>query len=132
MPSEKQQSEIQVQSVLTDEQLDKLAYWLDERFPIPWTGRRIGLDGLIGLIPGIGDVVTGGLAVMIITDAWRSGAQYSVIVKMVANTGVDMVIGAIPVVGDLFDFTFKANRRNVELLLAERARLKAKGPNAGG
>ena len=98
------------------QRLDRLARLMDERFRIPGTDRRIGLDGLIGLIPGIGDVVTGAIALYVVLEAWRLGASRLVIVRMLANLGIDVAVGSVPVVGDLFDIGWKANRRNVDML----------------
>lgn len=104
--------------------LDRLANALDTCIPVPFLRTRIGIDGLIGLVPGIGDVATGALSLYFVAEAWRLGVPVTTILRMLANTGVDTVIGAIPVVGDLFDFAYKANRRNVELL---RRALRARG-----
>ena len=94
----------------------RLAYWLDDRFRIPGTRRRIGVDGLVGLIPGIGDTATALLASYIVLEAWRLRAPTNVIARMLANLGIDFVIGLVPVAGDVADFAWKANRRNARLL----------------
>lgn len=96
--------------------LDLLAFLLDEAVRIPGTRWRIGLDGLIGIVPGIGDAVTGLLALYPVLEAWRHGAPARLIARMLANLGMDVAVGAVPVLGDIFDIGFKANRRNVELL----------------
>lgn len=93
-----------------------LAYWLDDRFRIPGTRRRVGLDGLVGLIPGIGDTATSLIAAYIVLEAARLGVPKRTIGCMLANVGVDYVVGLVPLVGDLADFTWKANRRNARLL----------------
>jgi Domain of unknown function (DUF4112) len=98
------------------EHLDQLAYWLDDRFRVPGTGFRVGLDGLVGLIPGIGDAATNAITAYIIFQAWRLGVPRSVLMRMLANLGIDFVVGLVPVLGDLFDVGFKANRRNARLL----------------
>ena len=103
--------------------VETLAHWFDDRYRVPGTGFRVGLDGILGLIPGVGDVVTNSITAYIIYEAWRLGIPTSTLARMLANLGVDTVVGAVPLVGDLFDFGFKANRRNVRLLhrhLAER------------
>tara|TARA_R110000868_G_scaffold161552_3_gene392133 strand:+ start:1084 stop:1500 length:417 start_codon:yes stop_codon:yes gene_type:complete len=105
--------------VLNDEQIDSLESWLDSRFAVPGTGLRIGLDGLLGLIPGIGDTVTAGLSAIIILDAHKKGARKRILVRMVSNSLIDLVIGSIPLVGDLFDFAYKSNTKNVKLLKQE-------------
>ena len=105
--------------VLNDEQIDSLESWLDSRFAVPGTGLRIGLDGLLGLIPGIGDTVTAGLSAIIILDAHKKGARKRILVRMVSNSLIDLVIGSIPLVGDVFDFAYKSNTKNVKLLKQE-------------
>lgn len=92
-----------------------LAHLLDSQVRLPG-GFRIGLDGLLGLIPGVGDVVGGALSTWIFYQANRQGAPKSLQLRMILNILVDVVLGAIPVVGDLFDFMWKANNRNLALL----------------
>ena len=94
----------------------RLAHWLDDRFRIPGTGRRVGVDGLLGLIPGIGDTATTLVAAYIVLEAARLGVPKRTIARMLANVGVDFVIGLVPLVGDLADLAWKANRRNARLL----------------
>ena len=96
--------------------LDKLAWLLDSSIRIPGTNRTIGLDGIIGLLPGIGDVVSGVISGYIVVKALLMGLPIFVIARMVINLMIEGVIGVIPVVGDLFDFIFKSNRRNVRLM----------------
>lgn len=110
---------------LADHQLDRLEHWLDDKFTLPVVGMKVGADGIIGLIPGVGDVFTTGLSAVFIADAVKMGARKSVIAKMAGNVAVDFVLGAVPLVGDLFDFVFKSNRANLKLLRAERQRLAA-------
>lgn len=97
--------------------VDRLAYWLDDRFRIPGTKRRIGLDGLVGLIPGIGDAVTTTVSAYIIWEAWQLGVPVHLIMRMIWNLLVDSIIGAIPLLGDVFDVAWKANRKNLRLLI---------------
>ena len=86
---------------------------------IPLGGKfSIGLDGLLGLIPGFGDVVGGLVSSFIILQAQRAGIPKATLMRMVANVGIDAAVGSIPLLGDLFDFTFKANTRNLELYRA--------------
>jgi hypothetical protein len=94
----------------------RLAYWLDDRFRIPGTRRRIGLDGLLGLIPGMGDTATALLASYIVLEAARLGVPRNMIARMLANVGLDYLLGLVPLVGDLADFAWKANRRNARML----------------
>lgn len=96
--------------------VDALAHVLDRAFRIPGTDIRIGLDGIIGLIPGVGDAAGAALSAVIVIAAVRAGASPSVLGRMVVNVAFDTVLGAIPVVGDLFDFAWKANVRNAALL----------------
>ena len=108
---------------LADHHLERYEEWLDAKFRMPVIGVRFGLDGLIGLIPGIGDVVTAGVSSVFIADAWKRGARKRVMAKMLANVGIDFAVGTIPLVGDIFDFAFKSNTKNLRLLRDERARL---------
>ncbi len=98
------------------QRLTRLARFLDTAFKIPGTRFRVGFDGLIGMIPGAGDLVTAGLAAYIVIEAWRMGVSKPILAKMVGNVLLDAVLGAIPIVGDAFDFIWKANARNVDLL----------------
>jgi hypothetical protein len=97
-------------------QLDRLARLLDERFVIPGTNVRAGLDALIGLIPGVGDLVTGGLSIYILLQARRFKLPWHVQARMLANIGVDVLVGSVPIFGDVFDVAFRSNRRNMNLL----------------
>lgn len=96
-------------------ELRRLAWLLDEAIRLPG-GYRIGLDGIIGLVPGIGDAVGLAAASWILLRARRFDVPRSVMTRMLANVLFDAALGAVPVVGDLFDFGFKANRRNVLLV----------------
>jgi hypothetical protein len=96
--------------------IDRLATLLDTRFGIPFTKFRFGVDSLIGLAPGVGDVVTTALALYIVYEAHRLGVPKTVLARMLGNVAVDGLIGAVPVAGDLFDVMFRANRRNVGIL----------------
>ncbi len=98
------------------EALDRLAWWLDERFRIPGTNMRVGFDGIIGLIPGVGDTATALISAWIVYRAWQMGAPAPLLARMSANVAVDYVAGTIPLLGDVFDVAFKANRRNISLL----------------
>ena len=95
-----------------------LSRLLDEQFRIPGTRYRVGLDGLLGLIPGVGDAAGALLSAYILYEAMRLGAPSTVLLRMVANIGIDTVGGAIPVVGDIFDIAWKANKKNAALLHA--------------
>jgi hypothetical protein len=93
-----------------------LARLLDDLVRIPGTNIGIGLDPIIGLIPGFGDVVGGVMSSYILLIAAREGAPTSVLIRMLGNIALDSLVGVVPVVGDLFDFGVKSNRRNVDLL----------------
>ena len=96
--------------------LDKLATVLDVAFRIPFTKFRFGADSLIGLAPGLGDVVTTALSLYIVYEAHKLGAPKAVLGRMLGNVAVDGLIGAVPVAGDVFDVLWRANRRNVRIL----------------
>jgi hypothetical protein len=93
-----------------------LAWLLDESIKVPFLPFRVGLDAIVGLVPGVGDLVVGGVGAYALFVAHRLGAPPSVLARMVGNVGVDTLVGAIPLVGDLFDAGFKANTRNRRLL----------------
>ena len=97
--------------------IDALATLLDTAFVIPGTGIRFGLDGLIGLFPVIGDMITTALSLFIVHEAYQLGAPGQLIVRMLGNVALDGVLGAAPLVGDAFDVLWRANRRNVRLLV---------------
>jgi hypothetical protein len=99
------------------ERQKRLAYWLDDRYRIPFTRWRLGLDGLIGLVPGIGDAATTLLAAYIVLEARRLGVPPAKLARMGVNVGVDALVGLVPLVGDLADIGWKANRRNVRILI---------------
>lgn len=96
--------------------IERLARLLDDVVPIPGTRIRVGLDSILGLLPGGGDLLGGALSAWIILAAVRLGAPPAVVARMGANVLVDTVVGAVPVLGDIFDVAWRANRRNVDLL----------------
>jgi hypothetical protein len=98
------------------DRLRRLGYLLDNSIPIPGTRYRIGLEAIIGLVPGLGDVVAGGFSAWIILQAARLGAPPSLVARMGWNLLVDAVVGAVPLLGDIFDAGYKANLRNLALL----------------
>ncbi|GGD05402.1 DUF4112 domain-containing protein [Halopseudomonas salina] len=100
----------------TRKKLERLAWFLDSSIKVPGFNARFGLDGLIGLIPGVGDVISALISSVVISEAARMGAPKTLLLKMAFNVLVDTVVGAVPLVGDLFDFAWKANNRNVSLL----------------
>lgn len=102
----------------TRERINRLAWLLDSSIPIPGLKFRIGIDALIGLIPGIGDVIGVVLSSFIVREAARAGLPKSVLARMVLNVAIEGVVGMIPFAGDLFDAAWKANQRNARLLNA--------------
>ncbi|MBU2534439.1 MAG: DUF4112 domain-containing protein [Alphaproteobacteria bacterium] len=96
--------------------LEGIAEWLDSKFAIPGTGIRFGLDSIVGLIPGIGDTAALLPAGHIILTGRRLGASNLVTAQMIANVGIDWLVGLVPLLGDVLDVGFKANQRNVALL----------------
>jgi hypothetical protein len=105
------------QQWFSDERIDLFAHLLDDWFHIPFTPIRVGLDGLIGLIPGLGDILAGLASFVIIVAAWIRGVPYITLVRMMVNLGIEVVIGTIPLLGDAFDIAWKANRRNYKLMV---------------
>ena len=99
------------------QRLDALARLMDDQFELPVIKKRIGLDPIIGLIPGGGDWATWVVGVYIYWKSLRLGVPRRVLTKQVYNLTVDLVVGYMPGLGDLFDAAYKANRRNVDLVL---------------
>jgi hypothetical protein len=89
---------------------------LDSAIAVPGTNIRIGADGAIGLVPGIGDAVSAVLGAYIVFEAHRLGLPGTKIARMLGNVALDGLVGAIPVLGDLFDLAFRSNRRNMRIL----------------
>ncbi|HSE62457.1 MAG TPA: DUF4112 domain-containing protein [Thermoanaerobaculia bacterium] len=109
-----------------DPWIEKLAWIMDSSIPF---GRwRIGLDGIIGLVPGLGDLIGAAISAIIVVAGVQARLPRSAIARMVANVGIEAAIGIVPFLGDLFDMAFKANTRNVEIfrqaLKGERSRKK--------
>src|SRR5262245_36600118 len=96
--------------------VDRLATLLDTALVIPGTNIRFGADAVVGLVPGIGDVVTTVLSAYIVFEASRLGAPAHLIARMIANVAVDSMITAVPVAGSVADVFFRANRRNMRIL----------------
>jgi hypothetical protein len=97
-------------------QVNRLAWLLDNSIRIPIVNYRVGLDALIGLIPGLGDTAGMLLSSFILMQAIRIGVPRTTLLRMLLNIGIETLIGMIPIVGDIFDAAFKANMRNVRLL----------------
>jgi hypothetical protein len=96
--------------------LHRFAFWLDAGIPVPGTSLRLGLDPVLGLVPGLGDAVGALLAAWILVEAIRLGASRATLGRMASNIAIDALVGAVPVLGDVFDVAWKANLRNVALL----------------
>ncbi len=96
--------------------LRSLAKFMDAQFRIPGTNIRFGLDGLLGLIPGFGDVSTFAVSGYLLWLMANNGASGYVLARMALNIMIDSLLGSIPIIGDLFDIAFKANMRNMKLL----------------
>ncbi len=106
---------------ITDKQrvkkrLDRLAWYLDNSIRLPGLNFRVGIDPLVGLIPGIGDTIGAIMSSYILSEAARLGAPKSILLKMAFNIAVDALAGLLPIFGDLFDFGWKANQRNARIL----------------
>jgi len=110
--------------------LRKFAFYMDEAFTIPGTRIRVGADALLGLIPGVGDVIGGVLSSWIIFGALRHRVPAGVIMRMIANILLDLLFGAVPVAGDVFDFLYEENIMNMRLL--EKHRDRRKPPRSTG
>jgi Domain of unknown function (DUF4112) len=98
------------------ERLEWLAHLLDTAVAVPGTSIRLGADAAIGLVPGVGDLITTLLSSYIVYEAHRLGAPKWLIARMIGNVVLDTTLGAIPLAGDVFDVMWRANRRNVRLL----------------
>jgi len=97
--------------------LKTLAKWMDSKFTIPGTTSTFGLDPLLNLVPGLGQAVDVFISLYIVFALYKNGTSGALVGKMLWNALIDSIVGAIPIVGYVFDFAFKANKRN--LLLAE-------------
>jgi hypothetical protein len=96
--------------------LRALSYLMDNSIPIPGTGFRFGIDPIVGLLPGAGDVLSNCIAAYIVFEATRLGIPREMLFQMVGNILLDTAAGSVPAFGDLFDLGFKANSRNYKLL----------------
>ena len=100
--------------------LKKLEQRLDRQFSI--FGVEFGLDGIIGLVPVLGDAITGAMGLYLILEARKLGARPWTMARMLANWAIDFGIGAIPLLGDVFDILYRSNTKNVRLLIADLER----------
>ena len=102
-------------SVLDFARLDAIAKLLDVAFVVPGTNIRYGIDGLIGLVPVIGDIITTAFSLWLVREARALGAPWHITARMLSNVAVDGAVGLVPVAGDAFDVMFRANVRNVRM-----------------
>lgn len=110
--------------------IEKLAHLFDARFEIPGTKIRFGWDGLIGLLPGVGDTLTLLPQLYLVFEALRLKLGRATLVKMLLNVLIDWLVGTIPVLGDLFDVAFKSNLRNAKLVAEGIRKKRAEGESA--
>ena len=108
----------------SNEHLNLIATWLDDRFEIPGTSIRFGLDALIGWIPGIGDALAALASLLLVFAAWKRGAARITVLRMMLNLAIGDTLGAIPIVGDVAHVAWKANRRNYNLLIRDHQHLR--------
>jgi hypothetical protein len=108
-------------------ELESLAKWMDSVFEVPILKLKFGLDALLGLLPGAGDVASSATAIYILNAAQRFGVAKVTLLRMTLNIVIDVLLGSLPLVGDLFDVYWKSNQRNVALL----RRHMAANPEAG-
>ena len=99
-----------------EQNLERLSWLMDDVFRIPVIGWRVGLDALLGLIPGVGDTATTVASLYILTSAVRYRVPKITLLRMGFNLGIDYALGSLPLVGDFFDAWWKSNQKNVELL----------------
>lgn len=100
----------------TRERLAWLAYVLDSALRVPGTNIRVGADAALGLIPGLGNLVTTALSAYLILEAWHLGLPRTALMRMLGNVAVDSLVSSVPVVGNLADVFWRANRRNMAIL----------------
>jgi len=106
-----------------EKSLDQLSFYLDDLFRIPGVGWRFGLDALIGLVPNVGDTLTSFASFYILVAGVRYGVPKITLLRMAFNIAVDYLVGSIPFIGDAFDFVWKANKMNMELIRTRAAGL---------
>jgi Domain of unknown function (DUF4112) len=114
----------------SDADIEFLASLLDDRFTIPGTNIRFGLDAVIGLIPGVGDAISATLSSYLIWRAHQLGASKLTLLRMAGNVAVDTVMGSVPLLGDVLDVKFRSNRRNLELLRRQKLKELPSQPRA--
>lgn len=118
----------------TDERLrwvQSIAHLMDSQFTLPGTRFRFGLDPILSLLPVVGNLTSMAVSGALVLTMMRHGASGSLVIRMVLNILLDTIIGAIPVLGNIFDFAYKANDRNVRLLRRHYAEGKYQGSGKG-
>ncbi|CAN5732960.1 hypothetical protein BH18ACI4_BH18ACI4_22100 [soil metagenome] len=120
----------QARSVEVEESLERLGWLMDDLFRVPGLGWRVGLDALVGLIPGVGDTATTLASLYILTSAVRYRVPKVTLLRMGLNLGIDYAVGALPLVGDIFDAWWKSNQKNIDLL-RKRATVSAREAREG-
>jgi hypothetical protein len=116
--------------VEVEESLEQLSRWMDGLFRVPGTSWRFGLDAVVGLVPGVGDTMTTLVSFYVLAAGVRYRVPKATLLRMAANIGIDYLLGAVPFLGDLFDFAWKSNQMNVKLL-RERAAVSAEEARQG-
>jgi MFS superfamily sulfate permease-like transporter len=111
--------------------LEQATHYMDSVFRIPGTNIRFGLDPVVGLVPFVGEIITFCLSGTMVLSMVKYGASRKVIMLMIGNILIDSIIGSIPLIGDLFDFTYKANRKNLKLLKEHQLEGKHTGSGTG-
>src|SRR6476661_2397427 len=118
--------ERQDKQIAVDKGKNDLTFYMEGLFRVPGTGWRFGLDALIGLVPNVGDTLTSFASFYILIAGVRYGVPKITLFRMAFNIGLDYIVGSIPVLGDAFDFVWKANKQNMELI-----RIRAAGKGRG-
>lgn len=104
---------------------------MDSQFTLPGTNRRFGLDPLLGLIPFLGDAISFGISVLLVSSLWRYNASGEIKARLIANVLLDFALGSVPIIGSIWDFFFKANERNLKLVKAHYQEGKYQGNSRG-
>lgn len=105
--------------------IERLEFLLENALRIPGLGTRIGLDALIGLVPGVGDAAMAAMGLYLVWEARNLGASRFTLARMLGNVGVDALLGSVPLAGDVFDVFFRSNSRNLKLLRRQLNRAAA-------
>lgn len=111
--------------------VERVAHLMDSQFRLPGTRFRFGLDPLLGLLPVVGDLSTLAVSGALLLTMMRHGASGAVVVRMAFNILLDTIVGAIPIIGNIFDFAYKSNERNVALLRSHYAEGRHQGSGKG-